>query len=211
MLSIYKASAGSGKTYRLTYEYIVMLLGEKDDNGRYSLYTSGRNHHRAILAITFTNKATDEMKRRIIHELAVLAGREPGWNDDSPYLNDLTALFNCSPRQLTKAASKALDELLYDFGFFNVSTIDAFFQTVLRTFAREAELTGNFELELDKDYVVQLGASALLTTLSNEDAGESRRSLKMKWVIDYMHSLAREGKSFNIFNRNSNLSPHLSS
>lgn len=205
MLSIYKASAGSGKTYRLTYEYIVMLLGQKDDNSRYSLYTSGRNHHRAILAITFTNKATDEMKRRIIHELAVLAGREPGWSDDSPYLADLMKLYNCSRQRLTKAASKALDELLYDFGFFNVSTIDAFFQTVLRTFAREAELTGNFELELDKDYVVQLGASELLTTLSNEDAGESRRSLKMKWVIDYMHSLAREGKSFNIFNRNSNL------
>lgn len=73
MLTIHKASAGSGKTYTLTYTYIKMLLGEKDDSGIYHLSTD-RNRHRATLAITFTNKATDEMKRRIVHQLACLAG-----------------------------------------------------------------------------------------------------------------------------------------
>ena len=61
MLTVYKASAGSGKTFTLTYEYIKLLLGEKDENGVYRLNKTGRDCHRSILAITFTNKATAEM------------------------------------------------------------------------------------------------------------------------------------------------------
>lgn len=82
MLTILKASAGSGKTYSLTYEYIKLLLGYKDGDGRYRLNRRNRDRHRHILAITFTNKATDEMKQRIVHELALLAGREPGWSGE---------------------------------------------------------------------------------------------------------------------------------
>lgn len=85
MLTIHKASAGSGKTYTLTYTYIKMLLGEKDEKGVYRLSTE-RNRHRATLAITFTNKATDEMKRRIVDQLACLAGIG---NKPSPYEADL--------------------------------------------------------------------------------------------------------------------------
>ncbi|WP_302995175.1 UvrD-helicase domain-containing protein, partial [uncultured Muribaculum sp.] len=72
MLNIHKASAGSGKTYTLTYNYIKLLLGAGDEQGNYRL-ASDRKRHRAILAITFTNKATDEMKRRIVQQLAMRA------------------------------------------------------------------------------------------------------------------------------------------
>ena len=68
MLHIYKASAGSGKTFTLAYEYIKLLLGIKGTDGKYRLNSSARGeNHRSILAVTFTNKATEEMKRRILH------------------------------------------------------------------------------------------------------------------------------------------------
>ena len=76
MLTIYKASAGSGKTYNLALTYIRLILGNKDDAGRWTLKKAYDNAHRSALAITFTNKATNEMKQRILSELAALAGRE---------------------------------------------------------------------------------------------------------------------------------------
>ena len=79
MINIYKASAGSGKTFTLAREYIKLLLGHKKEDGSYCLNRGKRNTHRSVLAITFTNKATEEMKNRIIHELAVIAGLEEGW------------------------------------------------------------------------------------------------------------------------------------
>ena len=152
MLSIYKASAGSGKTFTLAYEYIKMLLGRKNlGDDRYRLDTRSGRRHRSILAITFTNKATEEMKRRIVHELAVIAGAEPGWNAPSPYIDKLCRDLGASPEQVAAEARRALAELLFDYGFFAVSTIDSFFQQVLRTFAREADLTGNYEVDLDND------------------------------------------------------------
>lgn len=100
MLSIYKASAGSGKTFTLAYEYIKMLLGRKNlGDDRYRLDTRSGRRHRSILAITFTNKATGEMKRRIIHELALLAGCEPGWDSRSGYMEDLKRHFEATPNR----------------------------------------------------------------------------------------------------------------
>ena len=89
-LKLCKASAGSGKTYQLALNYITLLLGERREDGTWRLLDgSGRMRHREILAITFTNKATEEMKRRIVRELAVLAGN-PGTNDsDSSYRDTL--------------------------------------------------------------------------------------------------------------------------
>lgn len=104
------------------------------------------------------------MKTRIIHELAVIAGLEKGWKDKSPYEKDLCACFSCSAEDLRKAAATALHDLLYDFNFFGVSTIDSFFQTILRAFAREAEVSGNYELELDDKAIIAMSVDKLLRT-----------------------------------------------
>ncbi|MCM1111477.1 MAG: UvrD-helicase domain-containing protein [Clostridium sp.] len=206
MLSIYKASAGSGKTFTLTREYIKFLLGVKEQNagGKYRLARPGGHRHRSILAITFTNKATEEMKRRIVHELAVLGRCEPGWTDPSPYESYFTGLFGCSADELAEASASALRDLLHDFNGFRISTIDSFFQMVLRAFAREAELTGNYELELNRKYSLNLAAGQLFVSLNDGEKGEENRVLE-SWLLMKVMERLRSGNAYNIFDRNSTL------
>lgn len=220
MLTIYKASAGSGKTFTLAYEYIKLLLGKKNDDGTYSLRLTGSEHHHSILAITFTNKATEEMKRRIIRELALLAGQplpaEPlpdnatppspaptSPQPDTPYRAMLLDLYHCTDSQLRSAARRALLGILHDFTFFNVSTIDSFFQLILRTFAREAELNGNFDIELDDTLAISIGVDQMLTSINRDDDDETR--LIVHWIERYMTQQVNEGHSFNFLNRTGNL------
>lgn len=201
MLKIYKESAGSGKTYKLAYEYICLLLGHRNpETGVAELYRTG-NNHRHILAITFTNKATDEMKRRIIHELALLAGMEPKWvGQKSSYLNGLTQYFNATPERIAEAAKIALFNLIFDFNYFHISTIDAFFQMVLRTFAREAELTGNYDIELDSSYAVKMGVDEMFNSLSRNP--HDRDSMVIaNWISDYLLRNTTEGSFENIFDK----------
>lgn len=209
MLGIYKASAGSGKTFTLTKRYIMLLLTEAGPDGQRRLVAPGtKRRHRNILAITFTNKATDEMKRRIVHELAVLAGMERGWTAPSPYLKEMTGELQCSPEEIADRAATALRDLLLDFGFFNVSTIDSFFQSVLRTFAREAELPGNYELDLDDDATVRLGIHEMLQSINREPDDDTQASDNLRlehWLGMLMTDLVTLGKGFNIFNRNTDV------
>ena len=206
MLTIHKASAGSGKTYTLTYSYIKLLLGEKV-NDKYRL-SDESNRHRSILAITFTNKATEEMKQRIVSQLGKLAT-----NAECDYRSQLCKDLNCSEEQLRVHAEKALGSLLADFGMFNVSTIDAFFQTVLRTFAREANLAGNYEVELDETNNIMVGINEMLSSINRVSDSDSSRSVRtrmlMAWLEQYIRYQAEQGKSYNIFVRKSHFSGEL--
>ena len=185
MLTVYKASAGSGKTYTLAYEYIKLVLGYKDKTtGKYRLKRNPQDAHHAILAITFTNKATDEMKRRIIKELAILAEVPAVGDEKSPYLNDLIKLFECKPEELKLTAYEALTQLLFDFTFFNVSTIDSFFQNVLRTFALEVELDGNYEVELNDNYAISMGLNEVFNAISHRDDKEAE--MMADWIKRFM-------------------------
>ncbi|MCM1051720.1 MAG: UvrD-helicase domain-containing protein [Paenibacillus sp.] len=205
MINIYKASAGSGKTFTLAREYIKLILGHKTDEGTYVLNRPGdASSHRNVLAMTFTNKATEEMKSRIIHELAVLAGCEPGWTDRSPYEADLCKEFGCDCVRLAEASRMALRSLLYDFGRFSISTIDSFFQMVLRSFAHEAEVSSNYALELDDNEVIKMSVDQLLQSLNH--GRPSRRSHEIEtWITGYMKSLIEDGSQFTLFNRNGNV------
>ncbi len=209
MLQIHKASAGSGKTFTLTYNYIKLLLGEKNLQGSYVL-SGERNRHRGILAITFTNKATDEMKRRIVAQLAALAGIT---DKKSDYAERLCFDFGCDEEKLRIHSRAALISLLADFTNFNVSTIDSFFQIVLRTFAREAELTGNYDVELDDKSAVSIGVNELLTVLNRLSRAELRQNPEKKalvsWLTRYMKMRIEEGKTFNVFNRGSSLNSEI--
>ena len=160
-VSLVKASAGSGKTYRLTRDYLDLLL--EGDEKRY----------KHILAVTFTNKATDEMKSRVIEALYDRS-RDPG-----------------DPR--AAQAADCLSRMLHDYSCFSVSTIDKFFQTVMRAFSRELGQYASYRVELDDAAVIDQVVDQLLDSL----ADPANRDL-LDWFRTYSFSLAEQGKSWNI-------------
>ena len=194
MIDVYKASAGSGKTYTLVKEYLKLLLGLKQEDGSYKLNRHPDDCHSAILAITFTNKATEEMKKRIVKELDILSDPE----QQSNYMDYLCSTFGEEPEPIRAAAAVALRQLLHDYTNFNVSTIDAFFQLILRTFAYEAELSGNYNVELNDDYAIAVGISDLKQKLHSTKNKSQDRILR-QWLIDFMKSKIDEGHSWDIF------------
>lgn len=173
MLKVYSASAGSGKTYRLAKEYITRIL--KDENA-----------YRHVLAVTFTNKATEEMKSRILGQLYGLASlREP-----DEYCRDIALSAGLSPTEVIARAKDMLRRMLNDYGSFSVSTIDRFFQRTMRAFARELGLYGSYTVDLDREAVFSEGIDAVMDSLdgSEEDSG------RLSWLIETaMDSLENKG------------------
>ena len=181
-----KASAGSGKTYSLAREYIRLLMMPKEKDGRLTRDTRSYRH---ILAVTFTNKATGEMKSRIIEELHTLATDPSG----SPYLEYLKkeCLFD-DDRQLRMHASLLLSNILNDYGAFSVSTIDRFFQQTLRAFSREVGQFAEYQIELDRNSLVTECAERVLDSLS-----EDKKDL-LEWLTDSTLDFMYEGEKCNL-------------
>lgn len=144
MLSIYKASAGSGKTYTLTREYLKMMLAD------YRPAADGRLPHSHILAVTFTKKATAEMKERILQSLYTLSVTPK----ESPYINDLVRECGLRQDEIQARARKLMVGILQDYTHFSVSTIDGFFQQVIRTFAMELGLPTTYDLSMDGEEII---------------------------------------------------------
>jgi ATP-dependent exoDNAse (exonuclease V) beta subunit len=182
-LILYKASAGSGKTYALTKEYLkIVLLNPFDYN--------------KILAVTFTRKATQEMKSRIIEELTKLEKPEKDKKTidlknaiireikESKNI-DITAYFE-------KNANTALQLILHDYSNFNISTIDSFFQTIIRSFAKELDLPIGMEIELDTESVILQAVQDMLKEYKTDKDSFS------KWIEDFVFDLIDDDKSWKI-------------
>ena len=144
-LSVYKASAGSGKTHRLTAEYLCLLFNFP-------------NAYKHILAVTFTNKATDEMKNRRNQELANLA-----LGNESDYTVLLSGKYKLTEEQVRLKAKETLIRILHDYSSFSVSTIDRFFQQTMRAFTREIGLGGGYNVELDTNKVLNEAIDSMLS------------------------------------------------
>lgn len=179
-LNIYRASAGSGKTHLLTGFYIKLLF-------QTDLALDGPNnisHFSEILAVTFTNKATAEMKGRIIEQLYKLSC-DP---EHSDYWKDVNPTGNKTPQQISRRAHDLLVQILNDYASFNISTIDSFFQRVVRSFARELNVTGNYEIELDVNKALDTTLVNFLDKLNERDHKEA-----FEWLLKFSKKRMEEG------------------
>ncbi|MBL7916397.1 MAG: UvrD-helicase domain-containing protein [Bacteroidia bacterium] len=167
-LVIYRSSAGSGKTYTLVMEYLKLVLK------RPSLY-------RSVLAITFTNKATEEMKTRIVDALVKIAR-----NSDPKFIEEVQIATGIPIQELPEKSRKVLNNILHDYSGFAISTIDSFFSGLIRSLARELHLPLRFDLELNIDKVIDE-----ITTLLLDDVGSDE--WLGKWLREFiMHQLDEE-------------------
>ena len=199
-----KASAGSGKTFNLALRYIEQLLFSRRPDGLLELRSAAqRQYHRHILAITFTNKATDEMKRRIVDELFTLS--LPG--GDSKYLPYFKA--NCTPEAFAKIhehAAQALNDVLFAYSAFNVSTIDSFFQSVMRAFARELDRDYNYEVQIDAGYAMKVAVHNFLLSLGSDAHRMGGRDSEVdRWVKNYIGERVSASGDWAFFNNGDTL------
>jgi ATP-dependent exoDNAse (exonuclease V) beta subunit len=176
-LKIYRASAGSGKTFTLTREFLFLLF----ENPLNYAYT---------LAVTFTNKATGEMKGRILEKLYQLS---MGTTND--YVEELMTKFKLNEKQVRQRAGVLLSYLLHDFSNFSVSTIDSFFQRIIRSFAREAGLESGFKIELNAASILQKAIDHLLMKVDLPEYNHLKN-----WLVQFAEQKLNQGKSWNLSN-----------
>lgn len=174
-LTVYKASAGSGKTFRLAVQYITMLIKQPED-------------YRHILAVTFTNKATAEMKQRILSQLYGIGHNLRG---SDGYYSEVKKAVTLNEQTIRHNSLLALDMILQDYGRFRVETIDSFFQTVLRSLARELHIGANLTLELDTELVIDEAVNAFL-------AGIEQDSKDKRNVMEFVENNIENDKSWSI-------------
>lgn len=179
-LIVYRASAGTGKTFTLAAEYIAMLLS--DDH-----------MYRHILAVTFTNKAKEEMKERILQYLYDLSprGRMAETDGFARKVCGHALLAGTPWSEVRRRAALALSEIVHDYDRFRVETIDSFFQSVLQNLARELGVAANFRITLDDAQVIEEAVDNLLLTLAD------RPDLRA-WVLRYMEDHFSQGQGYNV-------------
>ena len=170
---ILNASAGSGKTYRLAYKYIHDVVQHPFC-------------YRNILAVTFTNKATEEMKSRILKEIHRLAS-----DGDSAYLETLCRDLQLDPGEIRRRARTVRSFILHDYSHFTVLTIDTFFQRILRAFIKELNLELNYNIELETAPILARGADALVEQITTD------RELR-QWLTRFVEEQVEEGRSWDV-------------
>jgi len=162
---VYRASAGSGKTYTLSLKYIAQLL--KGDS---------RTEHRKILAVTFTNDAAAEMKGRILEYLKQLSEGCAGDFLDNLKI-ELPSALAADDNVIRQRAAVAFNAILHDYSNFHVTTIDSFFQQVVRNFAKELGIGSRFDIELNTDLPVKEAVKALIDETTEDLRNEVFRKL----------------------------------
>lgn len=192
-LRIYKASAGSGKTFRLAVEYI-------------SLLAINPMEYQNILAVTFTNKATAEMKQRILGTLYGIANGLPSASDyvdnilacikeklDSDLYDETSkeALAVNNSETLRQRAKEALSNIIHDYSRFHIETIDSFFQSILHEIANELDLSVNMRIELDEDMVLSEAVDTIIENLKED-------SQEFDSIISFINEKINQNRSWNV-------------
>ncbi len=170
---ILNASAGSGKTYQLAYKYVYDVV---EQPARY----------RSILAVTFTNKATEEMKSRILKEIHRLASGRP-----SSYLANLCAELSLDAETVRRRAAEAQTKILHDYSRFTVLTIDTFFQRILRAFIKELGLDLNYNIEIETAPLLSKSTDTLIEGITAD------REL-LRWLTDFVQERIESGSGWDL-------------
>lgn len=188
--TIYKSSAGSGKTFTLVKEYLALALNDAAEMPQ---------AYRHILAVTFTNKAASEMKERIIKSLKELA--EPDYSKVSVGTQNLlvelkkqeslNAQGNLDDATLRKRSQRVLTAILHNYSDFAIGTIDSFVHRVVRTFAFDLRIPLSFEIEMDDDKLLTQTIDLLLAEIGNNDK-------LTKALVEYTESKTDDEKSWHI-------------
>ena len=174
-LLVYKASAGSGKTFTLAVEYIKLLVENPQS-------------YKTILAVTFTNKATEEMKMRILSQLY---GIWKQLDDSNDYTTAVCKALDASPQFVSRQAGTALHLLLHNYNYFRVETIDSFFQSVMRNLARELDLTANLRIGLNDVQVEEQAVDRIIEELNHTD-------IVLQWIMKYILDNINDDKGWNV-------------
>ena len=181
---ILSASAGSGKTYQLALKYMCDIIEHPE-------------RYRSILAVTFTNKATEEMKSRILNEINILAS-----GAKSKYIANISSALGMSEEKIRERALIARTRILHDFSRFSVLTIDRFFQRILRAFIKELGLDLNYNIELDASLLLERGADALVESIAkNKDV--------RRWLLEFAEERISDGTRWDMRDELSRLGAEL--
>ncbi len=177
---VYKSSAGSGKTYSLVKEYITLALQAPD---KYS----------HILAVTFTNKAANEMKQRILTNLRHLS--DPLFYNHTSTVNsmlpELSRITGQSQESISANAGAILSRILHNYSDFAITTIDSFVNRIIRTFARDLHLPLNFEVELSSSRLLDQAIDKLIARV-----GSDKQLTEV--LVEYTESMTDSEKGWNI-------------
>jgi len=173
---VYKASAGSGKTYQLTRHYLELLFRDEKNYSR-------------VLAVTFTNKAAGELKDRVIRELVLISS---GQLQKSQHYYHLSQLFNRKADVLIPRARRILNSILHDYSRFSIGTIDEFFQNVLRAFTRELGIYSGYRVELNAKKLIMQAIDRLISESDNDPD-------LFKWMLQGIAEKVEEGKAWRRF------------
>lgn len=180
LLKIYKASAGSGKTFTLAVEYIKLLI-------------QNQYEYKNILAVTFTNKATAEMKERILGQLYGIAHKLGSSEDYFKAICESEEIkqLGISDEEIRRRAGFALSNIVHDYSRFRIETIDSFFQSVIRELAHELDLTANLKIDLNDKEVLAEAVDSIIDELNV-------KSDIFKWIIEYIQEKIEGDKNWKI-------------
>lgn len=177
-LTVYRASAGSGKTFTLAVEYISLLVKDPEN-------------YQHILAVTFTNKATQEMKMRILSQLYGIAN---SLQSSQQYFNKVKEKTNMPDAVIRNNARAALTLLIHRYNNFRILTIDAFFQRVLRNLAHELGQTANLRVDLNNEEITEKAVDQMIESL---EKGQP----VLQWISTYINNSIEDDNGWNIIGK----------
>lgn len=174
---IYRSSAGSGKTFTLVRTYLSLLLKSQSDS-----------HFKQVLAVTFTNKAAEEMKNRVLVALEKLSNLS-----DEKLMQNYVEYTGLEQEEIKEKSAKLLTTILHNYGDFNILTIDKFIHRIIRSFSKELGLNSSFDVESDTSTFLQQSIDSLLDQLGRKGSEEITAFLE-----DYYESMLMEGEKTDV-------------